>query len=160
MRRCTVYTNEGLPVYLASSLIDLDATTFIAFDFSKVLIVVSVILGLDSNLCDLLGRFFAILHTIVSGRKVKVVVTTKEQRNNHTKAKNAASTCVVPSLAEAYPDILLNLDAFDVDNKWVALLVVVLDSMVAFRVSASSIEAGEAHVQSTFVILMAVPTIQ
>lgn len=67
-------------------------------------------------------------------------------------------TC--PSRLKAYSDILLDLNTLDVDNEWVTLLVVVLDSMVAVRVSASSVEAREAHVQSAFVILLRPQVVQ
>lgn len=64
------------------------------------------------------------------------------------------------SRLKAYSDILLDLNTLDVDNEWVALLVVVLDSMVAVRVGASSVEAGQAHVQSAFVILLRPQVVQ
>lgn len=68
--------------------------------------------------------------------------------------KSTASAGIILSTVEAYSDILLDLNALDVDHERVAFLVVVLDSMVAVRVGASSVETGQAHVQSTFVILL------
>lgn len=52
-----------------------------------------------------------------------------------------------------YPGLLLDLDSLDVQGQRVARFGVVLDVVVALRVCATAIEAGQAHIQTAFVIL-------